>query len=436
MRGNRMLSRWSGGVIAAMVVIALCAGLAVKVAGASHSSSSPVKSQPTGPPVVPGRTLRAALADSVTFDPKPGAADVALDARVVVKADAARLSAVRMTTTTNWPIFGTLSSSGNRWQANGPLPSGTSFRVTATVSGSSGATAQTVSTFRTLTPAASVTATVFPDSLTVGVAQPIVIRFNHFIATAAARAAVIQRFTVTESRSVPGGWHWFSNRELHLRPQAFWPVGEKVTVTSDLNGWNVGDGMWGEGTVHAQFTIGDAHVAVANLATHRMTVTDNGRLVATYPFSGGRDMYPTMNGVHIVLDRESVVHMVSSTNGIPVNSPDGYDELVYNDVHITDSGEYVHAAPWSVGSQGRTNVSHGCVNLSPADALAFFGFSRVGDVVWVVAGPRPPELGDHGVMDWETKWNDWTPAVVHNMFPPPPPKTRALAPRAAPRHAR
>ena len=232
-----------------------------------------------------------------------------------------------------------------------------------------------------LSPVASVTATVFPDSLTVGVAQPIVIRFNHFVANAAARAAVLQRFTVTESRPIPGGWHWFSNRELHLRPQVFWPVGEKVTVTSDLNGWNAGDGMWGEGTVHAQFTIGDAHVAVANLATHQMTVSDNGRLVATYPFSGGRDMYPTMNGVHIVLDRESVVHMVSSTNGIPVNSPDGYDELVYNDVHITDSGEYVHAAPWSVSSQGRTNVSHGCINLSPADALAFFGFSRVGDVV-------------------------------------------------------
>ena len=167
-----------------------------------------------------------------------------------------------------------------------------------------------------------------------------------------------------------------------------------------------------------------------------MTVSDNGRLIATYPFSGGRDMYPTMNGVHIVLDRESVVHMVSSTNGIPVNSPDGYDELVYSDVHITDSGEYVHAAPWSVDSQGRDNVSHGCINLSPADALAFFGFSRVGDVVWVVGGPRPPAQGDHGVMDWETKWSDWTPAVVRNMFPPPAPKPRAPAPRAAPRSER
>jgi len=105
------------------------------------------------------------------------------------------------------------------------------------------------------------------------------------------------------------------------------------------------------------------------------------------------------------------VHMVSSTNGVPVNSPDGYDELVYDDVHISDSGEYVHAAPWSVSSQGHSNVSHGCINLSPDNAAAFMGFSRVGDVVQVIGGPRPPALGDHGVMDWDTPWSQWIPAA-------------------------
>ena len=141
-----------------------------------------------------------------------------------------------------------------------------------------------------------------------------------------------------------------------------------------------------------------------------MTVTDNGRVIATYPISGGKPSDPTMNGVHIVLDRSSVVRMDSATNGVPVNSPDGYDELVYSDVHISDSGEYVHAAPWSVGSQGVANVSHGCINLSPANALAFFDFSRIGDVVLVGGGPRPPALGDHGVMDWDTAWPAFTPA--------------------------
>jgi hypothetical protein len=78
-------------------------------------------------------------------------------------------------------------------------------------------------------------------------------------------------------------------------------------------------------------------------------------------------------------------------------------------VHISDSGEYVHAAPWSVTSQGRANVSHGCINLSPANATAFFDFSRVGDIVVVTGSSRPAAVGDHGVMDWGTPWSQYTP---------------------------
>ena len=84
-------------------------------------------------------------------------------------------------------------------------------------------------------------------------------------------------------------------------------------------------------------------------------------------------------------------------------------------MHISDSGEYVHSAPWSVGSQGVMNVSHGCINMSPANATAFFNFSRVGDVVEVVGGPRPPAVGDHGVMDWSQAGVPWTPAAVHQL---------------------
>ena len=144
------------------------------------------------------------------------------------------------------------------------------------------------------------------------------------------------------------------------------------------------------------FSTGDSRISYANLATEQMTVTLDGKVVAEYPISGGRPEYPTMDGIHIVLDRESVVHMVSSTVGIPVNSPNGYDEYVYNDVHISDSGEYVHAAPWSVADQGVTNVSHGCINLSTANSLSFFNFSRVGDIVEVTGSPRPPATGTTG----------------------------------------
>jgi len=309
-----------------------------------------------------------------------------------------------------------LAPSGSRWQSTRPLAYATTYKLHVTVNGSSAARAQLTSTFRTLAPPASVTASVFPsDGLTVGVGQPIVFRFDHYISTDEAKAAVLRHLDVTESDPVAGGWHWFSNNELHFRPKTYWPAGTVVTVAWNLEGWNAGDGMWGSGSGTVHFAVGDAHVSFANLATHQMTVTDNGKVVATYPISGGKDSNPTMGGIHIVLDRASVVHMVSSTNGIPVNSPDGYDELVYWDVHISDSGEYVHAAPWSVDSQGQANVSHGCINISNDNAQAYFNFSRVGDVVLVGGGPRGPAVGDHGVMDWDTAWSDFAPAnaILH-----------------------
>jgi lipoprotein-anchoring transpeptidase ErfK/SrfK len=275
-----------------------------------------------------------------------------------------------------------------------------------------------MSTFRTLAPATTVTATVFPsDGLSVGIGQPIVFRFNHYISNPEARADVLRHLHVTESQPVLGGWHWFSNNELHFRPQTYWPRNNKITVAWDLRGWDSGEGMWGDGAGLVNFSIGNGRVSYANLETHQMTVTENGRAVATYPISGGKPTDPTMNGIHLVLDRSSVVRMNSATNGVPVGSPDGYDELVFWDVHISDSGEYVHAAPWSADSQGVSNVSHGCINLSEPNAKAFFNFSRVGDLVVVGGGPRAPEIGDHGVMDWDTDWSEFTPANAILLVP-------------------
>ena len=441
MRLRGMWSHWSGGVTITVAVAALCAGIGVTASNAARSSPARRKTPAANAETAARRLARrqAALATTVKYVPARGATNVSLDGPVLVSTTAGRLTGVEVAGASGLPLAGTFASSRHWWQSSSPLAPATDYRITAFVTAPSGVTTRSTSTFRTLAPAGFVGATLFPgDAMTVGVAQPVVIRFNHVINSDGARAAVLAHLTVTESRPVAGGWHWFSATELHFRPTAYWPVGEKITVASDLDGWNAGDGLWGEGHHSVQFTIGDTHVAVANLATDQMTVSNNGRVIATYPFSGGRPMYPTMNGLHIVLDRQSVVRMVSSTNGIPVNSPDGYDELVYDDVHISDSGEYVHAAPWSVSSQGRINVSHGCINLSPADAAAFFAFSRVGDLIQVVGGPRPAELGDHGVMDWGSDWTQWTPAVVQPAVAPRAnPKPKATAPpSSADRHAR
>ena len=191
------------------------------------------------------------LAAAVSFVPKSGTQGVALDAPIAVAAGSGNLFSVRVTTTTGASVAGMLISA-KAWRAgNAPLLPGTTYRIVATVSGPSGVRVQSTSTFRTLTPAATVGATIFPDKLTVGVGQPIVIRFNHSISNSLSRVAVLSHFTVTESKPVPGGWHWFSDNELHFRPKSLWPVGEKIGVVADLDGWSAGDGLWGAGRVTA-----------------------------------------------------------------------------------------------------------------------------------------------------------------------------------------
>jgi lipoprotein-anchoring transpeptidase ErfK/SrfK len=407
---RRKWHHWSGGAIAVVVVAVLCAGIAVTVAGAARSSSDHSKADdhPKGPTVA---EQRATLQNAVTFQPLNNATNVPLDEHIAVAANQGHVIGVDVSG--GQGVTGGIDVMAKHWiSTTAGLEPNTTYTVNATISGADGVVAHATSTFHTMAmPGPGVSATIFPDdNLSVGIAQPIVIRFDHDISDPNAQASVLAHFNVQESTPVTVGWHWFSDTELHFRPETYWPPGEHITVTADLDGWNAGNGNWGAGQLSSQFSIGDAHVSIANVATHEMSVSDNGHVIAVYPISAGREDLPTMNGIHIVMDRESVVRMISSTNGIPVNSPDGYDELVYDDVHISDSGEYVHAAPWSVASQGNTNVSHGCINVSPTNAAAFMAFSRVGDVVEVVGSSRPPAPGDHGVMDWDTPWSEWTPA--------------------------
>ena len=59
------------------------------------------------------------------------------------------------------------------------------------------------------------------------------------------------------------------------------------------------------------------------------------------------------------------------------------------DVAITDGGEFVHAAPWSTGAQGNSNVSHGCINLSVANATTFFTRTSSGMMIEMPKRSKP-----------------------------------------------
>jgi lipoprotein-anchoring transpeptidase ErfK/SrfK len=401
----RWPTRWprrASFVVVAGVLVAAAAGVYL----GTHSFQSQVSAhgQPQaggaqGQPVQTGSGLH------LTFSPTDGATAVPLDAPITVSASGGHMSAVQVSGAQGQPVAGVLAPGGDTWSSSpGALAPTTSYTVLVVGKTSSGKTVQQQASFTTLQPVATLTTDIEPTSGTVGVGMPIVIKFNQPVAD---KAAVQRALVVQMSTPVLAAWNWISAKEVRYRPQAYWPTGEHVTLSSNLAGVDAGNGIWGVTSRTVGFTVGDAHISTVDINAHMMTVTNNGQVVQTFKDSAGRDKYPTMGGVHIALSKESDVLMDSQSVGIPRNSPDGYYEHVASDVNISDGGEFVHAAPWSVGQQGNSNVSHGCVNLAPDNALWFFNFSQRGDIVNVVNSPRPPELGDSGTIDWNTPWAKW-----------------------------
>ncbi|GAA3959020.1 L,D-transpeptidase [Gordonia caeni] len=90
----------------------------------------------------------------------------------------------------------------------------------------------------------------------------------------------------------------------------------------------------------------------------------NGEFIKKMPLSMGSDKHPTPNGTYRTMEKYRDMYMDSSTYGVPIDSPEGYRTYVEYATRMSNSGIFIHAAPWSVAQQGNTNVSHGCLNVS------------------------------------------------------------------------
>jgi lipoprotein-anchoring transpeptidase ErfK/SrfK len=389
-----------------VIAVALGVALALGVVTALVASSGGAGGSSTASGGGSGHKGAAKVSQvRLTTKPADRTGAVPLDARVRVDASNGHLTSVQVTPASGKALAGSLTSDGITWRSAGALAPGTRYRVTVVAADQAGVTTRQVSSFTTLTPRRVLSTSIMPlEGQTVGVGMPIAVWFNQSVAD---RAAVERRLKVETSSGVEGAWRWFNDREIHFRPEKFWPAGERVTINLGLAGVKAAPGTWGVTNRTVQFRVGDSRVSTVSAKSHTMKVTVNDRVVKTIPVSTGRDKYPTTNGVHFVISKEQDKLMDSSTVGIPRNSPDGYYEHVYWSVRISNSGEFVHAAPWSVGSQGRANVSHGCVNMSTENAQWFFKLAQPGDVVTVVGSPKKPNSWTLGVADWNISWSRW-----------------------------
>jgi len=333
-----------------------------------------------------------------------GAVGVSVESPVTVTAGDGVLGAVSMVNEAGAPVDGQLSPDGLTWSTAEPLGYNKQYTLTAEALGLSGI-ARARMTFETHSPENLTMPYVLPNAgEVVGVGQPVTIRFDENIPN---RLTAERAIKVTTNPPVEGAFYWLNNREVRWRPANYWKPGTTVDVAVNTYGIDMGDGLFGQENVTTRFTVGDEVIATADDATKTMTVRVNGEVVKSMPISMGKNSTPTDKGKYIIGDRYSFLIMDSSTYGVPVNSPDGYRTEVEWATQMSYSGIYVHSAPWSVGSQGRSNVSHGCLNVNPANALWFYNNTKRGDVVEVVNTVGSTLSGTDGLGDWNIPWEQW-----------------------------
>jgi lipoprotein-anchoring transpeptidase ErfK/SrfK len=202
----------------------------------------------------------------------------------------------------------------------------------------------------------------------VGVAHPVVVTFTKSIVD---RAAAERSIRITSPSNMTGRFSWLNDNVVQWNPDRFWPAHSHITLLA--------------GGAPREFGTGAATLGVGSISAHTFTVSIDGQVARQMPASMGKPSRPTPTGNFTVLDRDRTVVMDSRTIGIPLSSPEGYRIVASYAERITNSGVYVHSAPWSVDSQGVANVSHGCINLSPDNAAWYYNIVNVGDPVIVQA---------------------------------------------------
>jgi lipoprotein-anchoring transpeptidase ErfK/SrfK len=385
--------RPTGGPPAACLIVLIA--LLALIAGCAGPASSAAPASPPAPPV--------ALAASVPA----GAVDVAPVEPLAVSAEGGRLTSVVVTPADGAALAGTLDPSGTRWVSSA-LDFDTAYRVQAQGVDDRGTPGPGLDqTFRTVAPTRSLEVTSIrpTDGQTVGVAMPISITFSRSVTD---RAAVERRVAVTPSVPTEGSFHWMSDKQLNWRPRDYWRPGTQVSVEARLHGVATGAGVYGADDETYRFTVGRDQRARGDVNRHTLVLFQDGQELRSLPASYGRDIYPTQYGVHVAFEKHVTKRMTSDSWGGPPRGTEGaYDEVLPLAVRISNNGEFVHVNAATVRQQGRSNVSHGCVNLSPANGRFFYDWIQMGDPVEIVGSGRPLTTRDGDIADWTMSWDEY-----------------------------
>ena len=349
------------------------------------------------PEVVPGPVVSANV--------RRGQSGVPVSTLVRVSADGGELTSVKVTSETA-QLAGSMNSDATSWSASDRLEPGTTYTVAAVAQGAAGSepTRRTTRfTTQDLLLSEQTYASVAPlQGETVGVGMPVIVTFDVAVRN---KAEFEKHMSVTSVPEQVGAWHWLSDNEAHWRPKNYWKAGTDVSVDVDVNGVDAGNGIYGQEDRAVSFSIGDANIYKVDAQTHQMKVFSNGSLLRTIPITTGKDGFTTRSGTKVIIEKFESKRMNSETVGITGSEAYDIDDVQYA-MRLTYSGEFIHAAPWSVGSQGSANVSHGCTGMSTDQARWLYSISKRGDVVEYTGTDRPMTF-TNGYGDWNESFGEF-----------------------------
>ena len=288
-------------------------------------------------------------------------------------------------------VAGKKSAGGTSWHSRWALLTDTHYTVRATATDADGRSVSKRSSFTTPSPSKTFSTTIFEGAgKTYGVGMPIILTFSAPIID---KRAVERSLQVWTSNRVVGAWYWDGDKTLYFRPRDYWPPNTSVRFTGHLDGVDGGHGRYGVHTLTQHFEIGRSLIAVASTRAHHVQIYRDGKLFGNWPISTGKPGDDTPNGTYLTMDKANPEEMIGP----------GYDIKVPWSVRFTLSGNFMHDAFWSVGEQGFANVSHGCVNMSPANAKTYYKLAGFGDPVTITGSPTAGRWGD-GWTVWFLTW--------------------------------
>lgn len=400
----------SGALTAVLVVSGCSQKKSPDAAGPTSGSPTATASASSSAPQTPAAV--------VSFNPGKDATGVNPMTPIKVAVSGGSLSGVRLTNLEGKLIKGALSTDKRSWSSLEPLGYNRLYSLEAKATNPAGQQTATTSNFSTLKPANMTMPYIqtaagggIAPGVTFGVGQVVRIHFDEPIPDRKAAQAAIS--IKTEPAQV-GGFSWLDNSNVYWRTKNYMKPGTKVSITTNVYGKNFGKSLYGQADASTWFRVGDKHISIVDDRTKIIKVYKNDQLIRSIPTSMGRDArikgdtgpidLRTNSGPHVVVGGEKKIKMDSATFGLS-KGDEAYKKVVPVGVRISYDGEYVHWADWSIAQQGKVNVSHGCLNVSPANAYWFYDFSVPGDIVDVRNTGRKLAVWNSGY--WNSSWAGW-----------------------------